>query len=260
MGPKNISMGLYEVADNPYQVTSEMEQSTTDQPIQLVNSFIDLATHKQEPRTQWQCALQVDLHTALKYLRYCWMENPRPQCHSSHSCSHFWRDSNFDLRKYCPPPYSSTVKAVSIFHTGIPVVVKLSGFQKDAVQFQKFYSQRLDAPGQKNMFSFLACYVDKVNALFMQPQSSGSLPPTEPSLSSLGIIDNSIANKHGDLVEVTDFWLGVDMLSRQLMLYVWTHQGKLQLIACYNKEFYAREFVETFLSDVKDILVKGLGV
>ena len=45
--------------------------------------------------------------------------------------------TNFDLRKYCPPAYNSAKKAVSNFHTGIPVVIKPSKFQEDAMEFQK---------------------------------------------------------------------------------------------------------------------------
>ena len=275
--PKNLAVGLDEAANTPSQVTSEMEQSATDLLMQYVNNIpsIGLPTSKsQNPGGSARCKVTFTLPLSTSVVARC-----KASGFSVTAATHaaivgatlqhadpgkpadtYTSFSNFDLRKYLPPPYSSATKAVSIFHTGIPVVVKLSGFQKDAVQLQKLYSQRLNLPKQKNLFSFLACYVDKVNQLFVQPPPPGSLPPTEPSLSSLGIIDNFIADKHGNVVEVTDFWLGVDMLSRQLMLYVWTHQGKLQLSACYNKEFYAREFVEIFLSDVKDILVEGLEI
>ena len=275
--PKNLSIGLDEAANTPSQVTSEMEQSASDLLMHFVNNLpsIGLPTSKsQNPGGSARCKVTFTLPLTTSIIARCkasgfsvtaathaavvgaTLQHADPEKPADKYTSF----SNFDLRKYCPPPYSGATKAVSIFHTGIPVVVKLSGFQKDAVQFQKLYSQRLNAPGQHNMFSFLACYVDKVNTLFMQPPPPGSLPPTEPSLSSLGIIHNFIANKHGNVVEVTDFWLGVDMLSRQLMVYIWTHQGKLQLSACYNKEFYAREFVENFLSDVKDVLVDGLEI
>ena len=274
---KNLSIGLDEVTNTPSQVTSEMEQSATDLLMRFVNNVpsIGLPTSKsQNPGGSARCKLTFTLPLSTSLIARCkasglsvtaathaaiigaTLQHADPEKPADKYTSF----SNFDLRKYCPPPYSSATKAVSIFHTGIPVVVKISGFQEDAAQLQKLYSRRLNVPGPNNIFSFLACYVDKVNTLFMQPPPPESVPPTEPSLSSLGIIDNVIADKHGNVVEVTDFWLGVDMLSRQLMLYVWTRQGKLQLSACYNREFYAREFVETFLSDVKDILVKGLGI
>lgn len=74
------------------------------------------------------------------------------------------------------------------FHTGIPVVIKPSKLQENAAQFQELYSRRLNAPGQENKFAFLSCYVNEVHTLFKQPPLPGSLPPSEPSLSSLGII------------------------------------------------------------------------
>ena len=99
-----------------------------------------------------------------------------------------------------------------------------------------------------------------MHTLSTQPPPPGSLPPSEPSLSSLGIIGEFIAHKHGDAVEVTDFWLGVDILSRQLMVYMWTHRGDLKRSACHNREFDACEVVEEFLTTAKDDLVKGSGM
>ena len=73
--------------------------------------------------------------------------------------------TNFDLHKYCPPEYNSAKKAVSNFHTEIPVVIKPSKIQEDAVQFQTLYSRRLNAPVQENMFPFLTCHVESAHAV-----------------------------------------------------------------------------------------------
>ena len=50
------------------------------------------------------------------------------------------------------------------------------------------------------------------NAVLTQPPSPTVLSSTEPDLSNLGVVD----------VEVLAFWLGVEMLTRQSMVYVRT--------------------------------------
>ena len=273
----NLSIGLDEAANVPLEVTPTMEQSATDLLMQYVNNVpsIGLPTSmNQVPRGSARCQIIFTSTLTASIIARCktsgfsvtaathaaivsaTSQNADP----GNPADKYTSFSNFDLRKNCPPPYNGASKAVSIFHTGIPVVIKPASFQENAVHFQKIYSRRLNASCQESIFSFLACYVDKVRTLFTQPPPPGVLPPSEPSLSSLGVIDDFLAHKHGDSVEVTDFWLGVDMLSRQLMLYVWTHRGKLKLSACYNQAFYASEFVKEFLTKVRDILLEGLEI
>ena len=273
----NLSIGLDEAASVPLEVTPAMEQSATDLLLQYVNNVpsIGLPTSmNQTPGGSARCQIIFTPTLTYSIIARC-----KTSAFSLTAATHaaivsatsqnadpgnpadiYTSFSNFDLRKYCPRPYNSASKAVSIFHTGIPVVIKPASFQENAVQFQKISSRRLNASGQESIFSFLACYVDKVRTLFTQPPPPGSLPPSEPSLSSLGIIDDFLAHIHGDSVEVTNFWLSVDMLSRQLMMYIWTHWGKLTLSACYNQAFYASEFVEEFLAKVKHILLEGLEI
>ena len=166
----------------------------------------------------------------------------------------------FDLRKYCPSPYNGADNPVSIFHTGTPVTIFLSEFLDMAQQFNKTYSRKLNAPGPGNLFAFLPCYVGKCCTLFTQSLPPGATPPCEPNLSSLGIIDDFLCYQQSDKVKVTDFWLGVEMLTQQLMVYVWTRQGKMKLSVCYNESFYNRTFAENFVSTVRDEIVMGLGV
>lgn len=61
-------------------------------------------------------------------------------------------------------------------------------------------------------------------------------------------------------LDVIDFWIGVEMLTRQMMVYVWTRGNKLKLSICYNESFYARDLVERFLESTKRELVEGLGI
>lgn len=272
---KNLSIGVDEAANVPLEVTPEMEKCATDLLMQFVNNVpsIGLPTSAiQTPGSSARCETRFSPQQNSSIIARCKASgfSVTAATHAAivsatsqaadprYPADKYTSFSSFDLRKYCPSPYNSADKAVSNFHTGIPVVISPSTFQKNVAQFQNLYSRRLNVQGQDNVFAFLACYVDKVYALFTQPPAPGSLPPCEPSLSSLGVIDDFIAQKHGDTVEVMDFWLGVDMLSRQLMVYVWTHLRELKLSACYNEVFYAREFVQDFLLAIQDILSKNV--
>ena len=61
-------------------------------------------------------------------------------------------------------------------------------------------------------------------------------------------------------MEVNDFWMAVEMLTRQVELHVWTFHGDLTLGASFNQNFYEGEFIENFLFRIQDILLKGLNV
>lgn len=273
---KNLLIGLEEVVNIASEVTPQMEQAATDLVMKFVNNLpsIGLPTSSEQvPRGSGRCAIKIDkqltsaiiarckthgfsvttaTHAAIVYATSQYSDPHRPT-------GKYTSWSTFDLRKYCPHPYNGATNPVSIFHTGIPVAIDASDFLGNAEQFRRIYAQNLTAPGPRNMFSFLPCYVDKVCAVLTQPPPPEALPPTEPSLSSLGVIDRYLDSTHGD-VEVTDFWLGVEMLTRQLMVYVWTRQGEMELSACYNKAFYTHEFVEEFLSRVQHILFEGLKI
>ncbi len=251
-----------------------MEQSATDLVMQIVNNpSIGLPTSsKQTPGDSTRCEITLTPLLTSSIVARCKASgfSVTSATHAAvvsatsqnvvpgNSADKHTSFVTFDLRKYCPPPYNSAQKAVSIFHAGIPAVIKPSSFRENAAQFQKLYSRRVNAPGLENVFASMAPFINKMSKVWTQSPPPGSLRPSEPDLSSLGVIDNYIASKHGDTVEVTDFWLGVDSLSRQLVVHVWTFQGELTLGACFNQEFYAREFAEEFLATVKDILVKGL--
>ncbi|CAF9915000.1 hypothetical protein IMSHALPRED_002305 [Imshaugia aleurites] len=104
--------------------------------------------------------------------------------------------------------------------------------------------------------------LDHLRPLFLEPLTKNCLVKTQggflanvPQTCQVGDLVNAMS-----MASCMDFWLGVDMLSRHLMMYVWTHRGQLKLSACYNQAFYAREFVEEFLNKVKHILLEGLEI
>ena len=111
----------------------------------------------------------------------------------------------FILRRYCPPPYNGARNAVSIFHPRIPVTVDPSDFLGIAAQLRGIYTRN-----PTNMFAFLSCYIDKVLTILIQPPLPRALPPAEPILNSLGVIDDYLESKHGEDIEIADFRFDAD--------------------------------------------------
>ena len=84
-------------------------------------------------------------------------------------------------------------------------------------------------------------------------------PNTERSLSNVGIIDQYVKPCYGGRIEIMDFWFGMKVLARQLNMFLWTRQGKLNNVsACYNENFYVMDFVREFLQCIKRNLIEGL--
>ena len=272
---KNLLIGLDEATGAVSEATPEMEEAATELLMKYVNNLPTIGLPASLDRVpcgsgrcgisftpQATCAvvakcktLGFSVTTAVHAAMVCaTSQHPNP------SATQYTSWVTWDLRRHLPSPYNGATNAVSNFHTGVPVIVKPSTFLENAAQLRICYSEKLTAPGPRNMLPFLSCYTEKVTSVLMQPPPPGVLPPTDPTLMSLGVLDAFLDSKHGDVVEVNDFWLGVDVLTPQLMVYVWTLRGKMQLSACYNKSYYVREFVEEFLGQVKHVLLEGLEI
>lgn len=74
----------------------------------------------------------------------------------------------------------------------------------------------------------------------------------------MGDIDRYVKGSYGDSVEIEDIWLGVEMLTRQIVTHVWTRQGRMNFSAIFNENFYDADFVTRYLEEVKKELMDGL--
>lgn len=276
---RNLSVGLDEANTVPTHVSPQIDQVATDTlmlylknipSIGLPTKDADIPSGAGRCETELNQALTYDIVSRCKTRGF----SVTVAVHAAIICAtkqYAGREATagkhkyaswtaFDLRKYSPPPYNGANNVVSNFHTGIPTVVTPSTFLDNAYQLKKQYAESFTVAGPNSLFNFLNCYVRKVCALFTEPAPPHTIPPTEPALNSLGIIDQFLDAKHGDCIEVLDFWIGVEMITRQFMCYVWTWREKMRLSICYNQAFYDRAFVHEFLSTVKDTLVEGLGI
>ncbi|MCJ1244249.1 hypothetical protein MMC30_001447 [Trapelia coarctata] len=170
----------------------------------------------------------------------------------------FWGSINF--RPYLMPPYdNSNAHPASVYMVGLPVTMVPSGFSENASNFKQFY-KRCKTPTESNFHGVMAPWIRKSTALLDEPAPPERPAATEPMLSSVGVADRYLAGTFGDTVEVTNFWLGVEMLSKQIDCFLWTWQGRMSLHTCYNEQFYKADFVKQFSEKVKGVLLKELDI
>ncbi|GAB5594001.1 hypothetical protein Unana1_08901 [Umbelopsis nana] len=154
---------------------------------------------------------------------------------------------NFNLRARC----DVNKHAVTTYSTGWPLIVVPSDFVNTANQLKEFYVGFLE---DQDSLPMLAPFTAELKSVFSTPPPS---PPSEPIISSLGIVDSRLQKTYGS-IHVKDFWLAVDMLTPQVEIYVWTWQGKMTFEVCYNEVFHQDTSIEKFLHTLKDILFKEL--
>ncbi|KAI1179071.1 hypothetical protein F4777DRAFT_575422 [Nemania sp. FL0916] len=102
-------------------------------------------------------------------------------------------------------------------------------------------------------------YAQRTTALFNAPIPEGLPPVQTPDLSSLGKMEAYIHKEYADesrdrdtspKLEVVDFWISTEMLTRNVQFHVWSWDGSLRLGASFNTSFYDKEFVNEVIQSV----------
>lgn len=91
----------------------------------------------------------------------------------------------------------------------------------------------------------------------------GGDPPSDVDISSIGIAENFLARSRGSSdmgVEVQSVSVGVEILTRQCVCFVWTFGDQLNLNLVYNASFHDEQDTTEFLQRVKRILLDELAV
>lgn len=171
-----------------------------------------------------------------------------------------------DLRKYLPVPYNGPEAAVSIYHTGIPVSIDLAvhkSFESIAAEFQYGYRRNLSEDEPRNIFGFLAEYVNKVLELLNAQPPDPLRAPAHPELSSIGLINDHLQAKYegsASTIEVEEWWVAIEAINRLLLTNVWTWSDRMCLSVNWNEAFYEDSFVVKFLEEWKQTVLKELDI
>ena len=178
----------------------------------------------------------------------------------AHSASKYASYVIFSLRPGLPSPFNDPATyATSVYIMGLPLVISPSTFAQNIVQLRDFYKRPLPPSPASTLAPLVIPYTNSMIELTKQPPNPDVVPATEPTLSSLGIIDRWLDSVHGD-VEIVRLALSVEMDTMQITCHLMTWRGKMVLSACYNEAFYEEQFVQDFLARTHAILLAELGI
>jgi hypothetical protein len=157
----------------------------------------------------------------------------------------------FSLREWCDTPFNTGKHANAVYSNVWPCVVTPTNLLDTAKELKTFYTT---TKADQDVPAMLGPGLMKLIPIFA---TTPPVPPSEPFISSLGHIDSRIQKTYGS-IEVQDFWLATNILTAQVMTYIWTFQGQLTVEASYNEEYHTDESIEHFLQMTKAILLEEL--
>ena len=167
----------------------------------------------------------------------------------------------FNIRPLLKAPFNdSALYPAVVGFVFLPLTLHTSTFADNAVQLKQFYKQRLPPSSNSHIHpGIMVSYTNQMADIVGQPPPIDLPAPSEPLLSSIGIVDGYFKRSYGD-IEVKKIWVGVEMTTPQIICHLWTWQGKMTLSAMYNEVFYDKEYIDGFLKRVIDTLCMELAI
>ncbi|KAI0378141.1 hypothetical protein F5Y04DRAFT_262487 [Hypomontagnella monticulosa] len=174
---------------------------------------------------------------------------------------HYTSTVRFALRPYLPEPYSTSAFAAGLYTTGWMKRVESRASWAERLQsYQDEYRKGITRDFLDSHREYAAQLGELLRNL---SQGGGDQPPSDVDISSIGIAEKLIRRSYGTSeagLEVKAVSIGVEILSRQAVTFVWTFRDQLNFSAVYNESFHSAEQMSQFVSTVKTQLLEGLGV
>lgn len=164
---------------------------------------------------------------------------------------------SLNMRNHLPHPYNTRDHAVQTYVRGItPSVSREDDFYQKARQLTAFYKEG-NSEDFMRAFRLTAQY--HADELF-KPRPHGTPPPSNIHLSSLGVVENHLERQHGNAIQVADFQLGVNMMTRQVAIYIWTFDRRFNISLVYNDAYYHDSEMRNFLDSIMNVVKKEMGI
>ncbi|KAI0546774.1 hypothetical protein F4679DRAFT_401158 [Xylaria curta] len=162
---------------------------------------------------------------------------------------HYTSTVRFALRPHLSEPAS----AAGLYTTGwMRRVEAAMSWQERACVYNDEYRKGITR-------DFLDAHREYAKKLIELVRRGGESPSSEVDISSIGVAEKLIRPSYGSL-EVRAVSVGVEILSRQAVVFVWTFRDRLNLSVVYNEAFHSGEQMRRFVDTVKSELLEGLGV
>ena len=276
---KRLSPGRDQAAKFPLDVSQEDEDAATSLlmeyttnlpslglPVQLVNEISGATSRVQRklPTTtttsvvaacrESNIAVTTAAHAAL-------VGALQELCSDPSSTERYTSWGTFDYRPHLDHSHDPAAQPVAVMLCDLPVSFLTSDFHDNASSLESFYNQLQNPFNSAALHAILAPYTVKCTAMLNEPLPRGVPQSTEPLVNSVGVLDHCFDGEYGQgAVEMTDFWLGGVVLTRQPLFYVWTWRERLTLSMCYNEQFYTQRFMTSFMERVVGVLLEELGI
>ncbi|GAD93711.1 hypothetical protein ANI_1_3154014 [Paecilomyces variotii No. 5] len=179
---------------------------------------------------------------------------------SSQRSKHYTSTVRFTLRPYMPPPYNGPEYAAMLLTTGwMAQVATTDDWETHARKYRQEYRTSISP-------DYLAGhreYAQRLCNLLQNLPETVDNPPSDVDISSIGVLEKWIRHEYGSsgsLIQVQAISVGLEVLTRQAICFVWTFRDRLNLRVVYNESFHAPEQMQAFAETVKNNLLEGLGI
>lgn len=170
---------------------------------------------------------------------------------------HYTSTVRFSLRPYLPMPYSTPAYASALYTTGWMKTVPASvSWTDNAKAYNDEYRKGLS---REFIDSHREYALGLCNLIRNMPQPQD--PPSDVDISSVGVAESLIERVKGTQdrgVEIQGVSVGVEILTRQCVCFVWTFRDRLNLNLVYNESFHDEKDTASFLQMLKGIMLKEL--
>ena len=171
---------------------------------------------------------------------------------------HYTSTVRFALRPYLSEPYSTRASGSCILTTGWMKTVPASKYW---IEYAEAYDEVYREGLSKEFVEAHRQYALNPGDL-IRNMPQGGPPPSDVDISSLGIAGNYVQRSYSSLtrgLEVRSLSVGVESLTRQGVVFVWTFRDQLNFNLIYNEAFHDQKQVTSFLHFLKERLFLGLG-
>ena len=164
----------------------------------------------------------------------------------------------FSLRPYLPKPYSTPAYASGLYTTGwMKTVPASASWTENAQAYDGEYRKGLN----RDFIDSHREYARGLCNLIRNMPPHQDNPPSDVDISSLGVAESLVQRVKGTQergMEIQSVSVGVEVLTRQCVCFVWTFRDRLNLNLVYNESFHDAEDMASFLQTLKAIMLKEL--
>ncbi|KAJ6137171.1 hypothetical protein N7471_003657 [Penicillium samsonianum] len=176
-----------------------------------------------------------------------------------HQGRHYTSTIKQSLRPYLPEPYSTPAAAAGLYTSGWLVQVDPSGiWEENARLYQAEYEKGISSEYLQAHREYASILVELIKNL-----PTPTEPPSDIDISSMGIMEKYLEREYGTPERgfgITHAGVGVEILSRQGVVFMWTFRDQLTLRLVYNEAFHTLGQMMEFLHDIQADVLKQLRV